>query len=109
MLMFDAAGRHVGQLGAFRFDWAVPSCEVKYWLGTLHVARGLMSEAVAAVTAVAEGTLGFARVELLIDAANGRSRRVAERCGYALEGVRRRCRRDTAGALADQCVYARVA
>jgi RimJ/RimL family protein N-acetyltransferase len=33
---------------------------------------------------------------------------VAEKCGFELEGILRRSRRDAAGELADSCMYARV-
>ena len=42
-------------------------------------------------------------------ARNLASRRVAEKCGFVLEGIRRRSRRDASGELADSCMYALVA
>jgi ribosomal-protein-serine acetyltransferase len=108
-LVFTAAGNeYVGTAGLMRFRWDVPACEIGYWLGTPHVGRGYASEAVMALTGLAMGVLSAARVEIRADAANGRSRRVAERCGYALEGTLRKWGRNVRGQLADECVYALV-
>jgi RimJ/RimL family protein N-acetyltransferase len=57
---------------------------------------------------MARSALGAVRLEIRSDARNAASRRVAEKCGFELEGILRRARRDAAGDLADACVYARV-
>jgi RimJ/RimL family protein N-acetyltransferase len=49
------------------------------------------------------------RVALVTDAQNQRSRAVAQRCGFALEGILRQERRASDGTLRDTCVYARCA
>ena len=99
-LIFDAGGRHLGNAGLFAFRWDVGECEVGYWLGTPHVGRGYMTEVVAALVGLAAGSLNVGRVVLRADPANGRSRRVAERCGFAL---------DPALSTAAERVYARAA
>jgi RimJ/RimL family protein N-acetyltransferase len=52
--------------------------------------------------------LRAARVELITDEENTRSRRVAERCGFTLEGVLRHERRAEDTGLRNTCVYARL-
>ena len=63
----------------------------------------------APIVAMAFETLAAQRVELISDAENAASRRVAERCGFALEGLLRRERRAPDGSLRDTCVYAKLA
>ncbi len=53
------------------------------------VGRGLMTEAVGGVLAVAFGELGLHRLEANIQPGNEASRRLAERCGFVLEGFSR--------------------
>ena len=48
----------VGGSGLHRIDWNVPKFEIGYWLRTPHVGRGLMTEAVAAITQFAFNELG---------------------------------------------------
>ena len=50
--------------------------------------------------------LGAKRLEIRCDARNAASCRVAERCGFELEGVLHQCQRDMEGKLCDMRVYA---
>ncbi|MFI6875317.1 GNAT family N-acetyltransferase [Streptomyces sp. NPDC050400] len=63
--------------------------EISYW--TIPEARGggVCSRAVARVSAWALGEAGFNRLELGHSAMNAASCRIAEKTGFALEGVRR--------------------
>lgn len=99
---------HVGNVSLFAFNWKVPSCEIGYWLGTTHYRKGLMSEAVAAVAAWAFEAIGMERIEIRTDNRNERSGRVAERCGFQLEGVLHHDSRHLDGTLRDTRVYARL-
>ena len=67
-----------------------------------------MTEAVGALADMALGLLGMERLEIRCDSRNDRSGRVAERCGFQLEGVLRRDSRDAGGGLRDTRVYARL-
>ena len=94
--------------GLHRIDWAVPRFEIGYWVRTPLAGQGYVSEMVHAMTASAFETLKAQRVEIRCDDANERSWRVAERCGFALEGVLRRDSRSPEGAVCDTRVYAKV-
>ena len=108
LILLALDGSHAGNLGLFGFDWRARKCEIGYWLSTRHVGHGYMSEAVQALTRLAFDVLGMTRVEIGVDARNLRSRRVAERCGYQIEGVLRKIRLDTSGKPYDSCVYSRL-
>ena len=111
-LMFERTpegeGLFVGGTGLHRIDWAVRRFEIGYWVRTGFEGQGLVAEAVRALTRLAFDRLGAARVEIRMDSTNLASRRVAERCGYTLEGVLRQDSLTPAGARRDTCVYARV-
>jgi ribosomal-protein-serine acetyltransferase len=107
-LVFEkAAGSFVGTCSLFRFDWNVPRGEIGYWLATNQTKNGYAIEAVNALTTYA-WALGLARVEIRCDVLNCRSRGVAERASYPLEGILKNECRNPQGALRDTCVYARV-
>jgi RimJ/RimL family protein N-acetyltransferase len=99
-------GTFVGKGGLHTIDWAVPKFEIGYWIRSSCAGRGIATEATAALVALARDRLGAKRIEITSDARNARSRRVAEKNGFALEGVHRNARRNTAGELADKCMYA---
>lgn len=108
-LVFDkGSGELVGGIGLHRIDWSVPKLEVGYWVGSRFEGRGYVTEAVRALTEFAFRKLGAIRMELLCDTLNVRSRRVATRCGYRLEGIHRRSRLNNGGELCDICVYAQT-
>jgi RimJ/RimL family protein N-acetyltransferase len=101
-------GFFVGKGGLHTIDWSLPKFEIGYWIRTSCTRKGYATEAAAALAALAE-RLGARRIEITSDARNAASRRVAEKCGFALEGILRHSRRDASGELADSCMYARVA
>lgn len=102
-----ASGLLVGGAGLHRTVWATPKTEVGYWVRTSCAGQGLAREAVAALVAYAFEQVRAVRVELITDADNTASRRVAEACGFVLEAQRRSEQRAADGALRDTCVYAR--
>lgn len=81
------------------------SSEIGYWLGRPFWGRGIMTEAVRAVTLYAFAHLGMHRVFAVPFAPNTASRRVLEKAGYVLEGVMRRSAVKD-GVLLDQLLYA---
>jgi len=101
-------GMLVGKGGLHTIDWAIPKFEIGYWVRSSCARQGYATEATLALAAMARASLGANRLEITSDARNAASRRVAEKCGFELEGIRRRSRRDAAGRLADSCLYARV-
>jgi len=101
-------GELVGGSGMHRIDWAVPTVEIGYWVRSSMAGHGYCTEAVSALVDFARRELGAARLEICSDPRNLRSRKVAERCGFVLEGIHRRNMRDPLGGLRDSCMYARV-
>ena len=63
--------------------------ELGYMVAGWARGRGVGTEALRRLTSWALDERGAQRLTLIIDVANGASRRVAERCGYVLEGVMR--------------------
>ncbi len=103
----NRAGTFIGNCSLLRFDWTVPRGEIGYWCATNKVGHGYITEAVLTLTKFA-WSLGLVRVEIRCDAKNLRSRAVAERAGFALEGVLKNDCRTPQGVLRDSCVFARV-
>ena len=106
---FDrTTGAFVGNASFHHIDWSVPKLELGYWLRSAYTGKGLMREAVSALCEMAEQELGAVRLEIRCDTRNLKSARVAERCGFRLEGILRREARDPAGNLRDTRLYARI-
>ena len=106
-LLFEVgSGLLVGAAGLHHLDWNTPKVEIGYWGRTSTAGRGLIGEAVRALTQMAFAHLKAVRIELLTDADNLPSRRLAERTGFALEGIARCERRAPDGSLRHTCRYA---
>jgi RimJ/RimL family protein N-acetyltransferase len=101
-------GAFVGKGGLHTINWSIPKFEIGYWIRTSCARHGFATEAAVALVELASRVLGAHRIEIGSDARNAASRRVAEKAGFALEGILRKSRRDSAGELADSCVYART-
>ena len=101
-----ASGRLIGKGGFHTIDWSVPKLEVGYWVRTSMAGKGYCTEAVMALVNFANTELGAHRLEITSDPRNGPSRKVAEKCGFSLEGILRKNMRDPYGGLRDSCMYA---
>jgi RimJ/RimL family protein N-acetyltransferase len=98
----------VACVGLHRPNWQTPKFEVGYWCRTSQSGQGYVTEAVRSVVQMAEDTLGAVRIELITDAENLRSRAIAERTGFVLEGLLKNERRAPDGKLCCTCIYART-
>ena len=86
-------GAIAGSIGVHAINWTHASTSIGYWLARRHQGRGIMTAAVAAYADHAFGTWGLHRMELRAAVGNDRSRAVAQRLGFTLEGVLREAER----------------
>ncbi|BEL02713.1 GNAT family protein [Actinoplanes sichuanensis] len=89
-------------------DGAAGSAELGFWIDADVEGRGLVRRAVGAVLGHAFGELGLHRVEMRTLTTNDRSRHLAERLGFTLEGILRGAIRFPDG-FRDVAVYALLA
>ena len=93
--------------GLHRINWEVPKFEIGYWVRTSFSGKGYVQEIVCALAKLAFERFDARRVEIRCDDLNERSGRVAERCGFQLEGILRNDSRGLDGALRSTRVYSR--
>ncbi|WP_223702134.1 GNAT family N-acetyltransferase [Sutcliffiella deserti] len=108
LVFLKETGEFVASSGLHRIDWDVPKFEIGYWIDTRHSGKGYITEAVDGIGRFAFEKLQANRVEIRCDSKNGKSRAVAERNGYTLEGILQNDDRGVDGELRDTCVYAKV-
>jgi ribosomal-protein-serine acetyltransferase len=82
-------GAIAGCVGLHGISWPNASTSIGYWLAEAHQGRGIMTAAVSAYVEHSFKTWRLHRFELRAAVANDRSRAVAERLGFRLEGVLR--------------------
>ena len=108
MFAIDVEGEAVGGIGFVpNSDVERVSAEIGYWIGEPFWGRGIVTEALTAVTSYAIQTQHLTRVYALPYARNVASCRVLEKAGFALEArLRRSAIKD--GEIIDQMQYAFV-
>ncbi|CAM3478707.1 GNAT family protein [Hydrogenibacillus schlegelii] len=80
-------GTLVGVIGYHRIDWENKKTSLGYWLDPTVQGRGIMTRAARTMVDHAFFHLGLNRLEIRAATENTRSRRVAERLGFTLEGI----------------------
>ncbi len=86
--------------------WSIPAFSIGYWVRVSEQGHGYVTEAVRLLTTYVFDVLHAQRLEIVCDARNTRSIRVAERVGFVQEGRLRNVWRYADGTLADEVVYA---
>jgi L-aminopeptidase/D-esterase-like protein/RimJ/RimL family protein N-acetyltransferase len=109
LFAIEVDGRAAGAIGyTLHGDVERVGAEMGYWLGRPYHGRGIVTEAVRALTAYAFAQHPeLQRIYAVPFAWNGASARVLEKAGFTLEGtLRRSALKD--GHLVDQLMYARL-
>ena len=102
-----ATGRPVVWCGLHDIDWQARQCDTGWWVRKSAQRRGFATEVTNALVRYASGVLGMRRVGLTHSSGNEASRRIAEKLGFALEGVQREAALLPGGRIADRLLYAR--
>lgn len=92
--------------GDDKIAWNVPKVEIGYWCHSQKVGQGFVAETVRVLTRMAFEQLKVARVQIRCDDKNVASYRVAESCGFQLEGILKNDERTPSGDLRDTRIYA---
>jgi len=103
-----ATGAFLGGCGIHPRDWEVRAFEIGYWIRRSAEGQGYVAEAVQLLARLAFGALHANRVEIRMDPRNQRSRNVAARLGFVLEGTLRNAGPDGEGKPSDRHVYALI-
>src|SRR3990167_2624507 len=98
----------IGGTGFHHYNWNIPSIETGYWIRKSKSGHGYMTEATNAVTQYAFKQLHVKRISLTCDPDNIKSKNIAERLGYTLEGGLKNHRiKPENGKIGDTLIYAK--
>jgi ribosomal-protein-serine acetyltransferase len=78
-----------GTIGLHYVDWFDRSAEIGYWIASALEGRGYVTRATQQLLGLAFGAAGLHRLVIRCAMDNVRSRRVAERLGFRVEGLLR--------------------
>lgn len=85
----QAPERHVGNVSIWQTSRSGKIGEIGYWVRSDEIGQGYATEATRAMTRVGFQSMGLHKVTLRIAVGNRGSERVAEKLGFAHEGVLR--------------------
>jgi RimJ/RimL family protein N-acetyltransferase len=105
----DAEQIVLGSMSLYSINLDQSDCEVGFWVTAAHRGKGVATRALRVATRFAFDQVGVRRVNLFHAVANVGSCRVAEACGYLLEGVHRQSHRYGDGVWHDEHCHARLA
>jgi RimJ/RimL family protein N-acetyltransferase len=106
LLIFDRNETTIiGACGFNEIDWNIPSLAIGYWVRTTMQGKDYATEAAYALAQYAFKELNAARVEIRCDTENMRSKKVAEKIGFTLEGILKNHRK-MHGSLSNTALYA---
>jgi ribosomal-protein-serine acetyltransferase len=80
-------GRFCGVINHLHVDWSNRSTALSYWLDAAHQGKGIMTACCRALVRHGFGSWKLNRIAIECATENARSRAVAERVGFKLEGV----------------------
>ena len=84
-------GELVGIIGTHQIHWINRTVSIGYWLGEGYQGKGIMTKACKAVIQYLFEECGLHRIEIRAAVDNQKSRRIAERLSFSLEGILRQC------------------
>lgn len=98
----------IGGTSFHHYDWEIPSVETGYWIRTSKSGKGYITEAINVITQYAFKQLKAKRISLTCDPDNIKSKNIAERLNYTLEGRLKNHRiKPDSGKIGDTLIYAR--
>jgi RimJ/RimL family protein N-acetyltransferase len=100
-------GEGVVWCGLHDIDWQARQCDTGFWVRKSAQGRGIATEAANAMVRYAFGALRMQRVGLTHSRGNEASPRIAEKLGFALEGIQQKANLLPGGKAADRYCYAR--
>lgn len=108
IMAIEVEGKAVGSIGILpKTDVYRKSAELGYWLGEQYWGRGIVTEAVKAITEYGFKNYNLHRIYAVVFENNAASMRVLEKAGFTSEAVHRKAVIKN-GIIMDEHVYAKV-
>ena len=98
----------IGFLDLKNIDWSIPKSEVGCYIDEAYAGQGITTKAFALFCDHCFAEYGFEKLFLRTHQSNTAARRVAEACGFEVEGVIRKDYKTTSGELVDLVYYGRL-
>jgi len=106
--VIELEGRAIGGISVVLLNEKHESAELGYCMGYDNWGKGIMTEAVKAVRDYLFGEIGVHRIVIHHALKNPASGRVAQKCGFTLEGIEKEVFKSKTGEFWDMAQYAMI-
>ena len=104
----NGTGEFVGFVDVKNIDWKIPKGELGCFFDEAHTGRGLAEKALRHVVELMLTEHNFNKLYLRTHEGNTTAKKLAEKCGFEVEGVIRKDYRTTSGEVVDLIYYGLV-
>jgi RimJ/RimL family protein N-acetyltransferase len=108
LLVDDTDQKIIGFFDLKNIDWNIPKSEVGCYIDERYAGKGLVTKAFGLFCDFCFTEFNFSKLFLRTHHSNSSARRVAEKCGFEIEGTIRRDYKTSSGALVDLIYYGRL-
>lgn len=98
----------VGYIDVKSIDWDIPKAEIGYFIDKKYTGKGITANALNLIIYHFFNELKFVKLLLRIHQDNTLSRRVADKCGFTIEGTIRKDYKKTNGEIVDFLYYGKI-
>lgn len=104
----NASKTFVGYIDLKRISWNIPKAELGCFFDEDHVGKGIATRALQMATDYFFSGFGIKKLFLRTHPDNTSARKLAEKCGFEIEGLIRCDHKTTAGEIVDLLYYGKV-
>ena len=108
VIIDDNESSIVGFIDLKSIDWSIPKTQIGFYIDEAYAGKGIISEAIQIISNHCFEEKGFEKLFMRIHPDNIAACKVAEKCGFELEGTIRKEYRTIEGELIDLLYYGKV-
>ncbi len=108
VLINGAEDRIIGFIDLKNIDWDIPKTQIGFYIDEAYTGKGIITKAVMEICKHCFDDKGFEKLFMRIHPENLAALKVAEKCGFELEGTIRKDYRNNAGQLVDLHYYGKL-
>ncbi len=108
LIIDDSDKSIIGFIDLKNIDWTIPKAEIGFYIDEPYAGKGIITKALQKICEHCFEEMGFQKLFLRTHPENVSAQRVAEKCGFELEGRIRKDYKTTSGVLIDLNYYGRL-
>ena len=108
VIIDENENRIIGFIDLKNIDWDIPKTQIGFYIDEAYEGKGIVSKAISKIIEYCFDDKGFEKLFMRIHPDNLAAKKVAEKCGFELEGTIRKDYKTPSGNLVDLLYYGKV-